>query len=237
MVTSSLFRTAYNDFQLIFRDVSLRIFFFMPVLIFCVVYFFCPYLQANYPAIAPYVKYIVILSCVQTSTMYGFIYSIVFLDERDTEVAKIYGILPISQNKLLIARLLLPYLLSALTTFLILLCQPLYELSVGGMLIFASLFAFFAPILALSVATLANTKMDGLTWYKGINILVTLPVLAFFVQDYAYAFSVLPTFWAYWSFYHFIEGQAFWWNLGVGFAFAIALLVALFYGFQRRHFQ
>ena len=131
----SFIRTATNDFRLIFRDPSLRIFLVMPILVLLVVCWFCPYLKEAYPITNDYIIYIVMMSCTQASTMYGFIYSVVFLDERDTEVSKIYGVLPISKNGFVASRLMMPYILSTLTTFVILLLQPLYSLSILGIFV------------------------------------------------------------------------------------------------------
>lgn len=234
----SIVQTASSDFKLIFRDASLRVFFFMPLLIVATVAWFCPYLAKTYPVTADYMIYVVILSSTQASTMYGFIYSIVFLDERDTEVAKVYSILPISKDKLLFGRLLLPYLLSALSTFMVLLVQPFFtNYSWGMWLVFSLLFAFLAPIMALTVASLADNKMEGMTWYKGMNLLVTLPVAAFFLPDYAYFFGVLPTFWPFWSFYHFLTIEHYGLFLGVAFVVELLLLYGVSQWFKKRHFM
>lgn len=48
-----------------------------------------------------------------------------------------------------------------------------------------------AHIMALAVASLAGNKMESLTWYKGLILLVVMPVAAFFVPDYAYFFAHL----------------------------------------------
>lgn len=228
--------TAVNDFKLIFRDPSLRTFLFMPVLILLMVCVLCPYLKETYPEVAPYIIYIVIMSCTQASTMYGFIYSVVFLDERDTEVSKMYGILPISKSGFLLNRLFAPYLLSTITTFVILMLQPLYTLNVVGTFLFASLFGLLAPILALAVGALANNKIEGMTWFKGLNLMVSLPLAAFFLPDYKYAFSFVPTFWAYTGMHHFIMNEAYLLFLTIGFLFTLLTLGLLVRFFVKRHF-
>lgn len=228
--------TAVNDFKLIFRDSSLRVFLFMPILILLVVCYLCPYLKETYPETAPYIIYILIMSCTQASTMYGFIYSIVFLDERDTEVSKMYGILPISKSGFLLNRLLAPYLLSTITTFIILMLQPLYVLPALGAFVFAALFGLLAPILALAVAGLANNKIEGMTWFKGLNLVVSLPLAAFFLPDYKYAFSFIPTFWAYTGMHHFIMNEGYLLFLALGFVFTLLTLGLLGRFFIKRHF-
>lgn len=228
--------TAMNDFKLIFRDPSLRTFLFMPLLIVGVVCFFCPYLKETYPTTSEYIIYIVIMSCTQASTMYGFIYSVVFLDERDTEVAKMYGILPISKSGFLLNRLLAPYLLSTITTFSILMLQPLYSLAVLTTLVFSALFGLLAPILALAVGGLANNKIEGMTWFKGLNLVISLPLAAFFLPDYKYIFSVIPTFWAYMGMHEFILNEGYIMSLMLGFLLTLLTLGGLVRFFVKRHF-
>lgn len=236
-MSASIFKTASSDFKLIFRDASLRIFFFMPLLIVAVVAWWCPYLVETYPVTADYMIYVVMMSCTQAATMYGFIYSVVFLDERDTEVAKVYSILPISKNKLLLGRLLLPYTLSALSTFVVLLAQPFYTPHSWIMwLLYSLLFAFLAPIMALAVASLANNKMEGMTWFKGLNLIIGLPIFAFFLPAYSYFFAVLPTFWPFWSFYHFLTLENYGLFFGIAFGVELLLLMGLVHWFKKRHF-
>ncbi|BDS11124.1 hypothetical protein [Aureispira anguillae] len=229
-------KTATNDFKLIFRDPSLRVFLAMPILILLIVCYFFPYLETTYPTTSDYIIYLVIMSCTQAATMYGFIYSIVFLDERDTEVAKMYGILPISKSGFIVNRLVTPYGLSTLTTFVILLLQPLYSLTIVGTFIFAALFGLLAPVLALAVASLANNKMEGMTWFKGLNLVLSLPLAAFFLPDYAYFFSIIPTFWAYQGMHDFILQQGYFIELVIGFIVTLLTLVLLTIFFVKRHF-
>jgi fluoroquinolone transport system permease protein len=94
-----------------------------------------------------------------------------------------------------------------------------------------------APIMALAVASLAGNKMEGMTWYKGLNLLVVLPVAAFFVPDYAYCFAFLPTFWPYWSLYHFLTIDNYSLFLGIAFVVLLLFLVGLGQLFKVRHFR
>ena len=47
----------------------------------------------------------------QGSLIFGFIYSMVLIDEKDTNVAKVYGILPVSKFWFVIFRLIAPFLI------------------------------------------------------------------------------------------------------------------------------
>ena len=64
-----------------------------------------------------YIAVILMLATTQGSTAFGFIYSMVLVDEKDTQVAKVYGILPISKFWFVVFRLIPPFFLAALRHF------------------------------------------------------------------------------------------------------------------------
>ena len=84
-----------TDFKLIFRDPSLRIFLAMPLLIFAIVLLAVPELVEAFAGFEEYIPLILMGATMQTSTMFGFIYSFVLIDEKDIGVAKVYGVLPV----------------------------------------------------------------------------------------------------------------------------------------------
>jgi fluoroquinolone transport system permease protein len=67
------------------------------------------------------------LASMQGSVAFGFIYSMVLVDEKDTGVAKVYGILPVSQFWFVVFRLIPPFFLATISTFLLLLVGHLHE--------------------------------------------------------------------------------------------------------------
>ena len=81
--------TSVNDFRLVFREPSLRTFIFMPILILGIVNFFFPWLLVQFPAFATYLPIAMMGASTQASTMYGFIYGIVFLEEKDIALSVI----------------------------------------------------------------------------------------------------------------------------------------------------
>lgn len=112
-----------TDFKLIFRDPSLRIFLVMPLLILAVVIVALPMLIDSYNGVEEYVPIVLMGATMQTSTMFGFIYSMVLINEKDIQVAKVYGILPISKTGFVASRLLIPFTISTLITFIMLVEQ------------------------------------------------------------------------------------------------------------------
>ncbi len=236
-LTNQLFTTAVSDFRLVFRDSSLRIFLLMPLIIIAVVNGFLPYLVSRYEVVLEYVPYVLMAATLQTATMFGFIYCIVLIDEKDTGVNKMYGVLPVSKSGMIIYRLLFPYIFSTLFSFLVLAVQPFYQFSIGFNLLVSLLVAFLGPIFILLITNYSANKMQGMTWYKGINSVINLPLLVFFIPvGFAPFFFWIPSHWIYQSIDHYLRGEGYYLELGIGFALSLIILGLLVRQFSKRHF-
>ena len=183
-----LAKVSVADFKLIFRDPSLWMFLFLPVLIFAVINVFLPYLTGRYEAVNAYVPHVLIVATVENTQMFGFIYSMVFIEEKETEVARVYGVLPVSKSSFVLSRLIIPCLITAGFTWGILFLQPFYDLPLFPTLLFAILSGLVVPVYCLGISILSANKMSGMVWIKVFNILVVLPVAAFFVPGSFFTF-------------------------------------------------
>jgi fluoroquinolone transport system permease protein len=233
-----LIKVAINDFRLVFRDNSLKVFIFLPLLILVVIRYAVPYVVGVYEVLQDYIFIILMMATMQGSTAFGFIYSMVLVDEKDTNVAKVYGILPLSKFWFVVFRLVPPFLLATLATFLLLLVEPFYGLPVIPNLVYSALAGLVAPLMILSIATIAKNKIEAMTWQKLFNLPLSLPLLAFFVPaSFSLVFVIFPTYWAYQGFDSLIKGGNFWFYILIGFAHSILLLVWMVKRFTRRHFK
>ncbi len=233
-----LIKVAVNDFRLVFRDNSLKVFIVLPLLILVVIRYAVPYVAGIYNVVQDYINVILMLATMQSSTAFGFVYSMVLVDEKDTSVAKVYGILPVSKFWFVVFRLIPPFLLATLSTFLLLRVEPFYGLPVVSSLVYSTLAGLIAPLMILFVATTANNKIEAMTWQKLFNLPLFLPVLAFFVPaSYSLVFAIFPTFWAYQGFNFLIKGGNFWLYVLIGFAHSILLLVLMIKRFTGSHFK
>ncbi len=234
----TLVNAAINDFRLVFRDNSLKIFLILPLFIFPVVRYGFPYVIETYSFLREYISIFLMFAVMQGAVAFGFIYSMVLVDEKDTNVAKVYGVLPISKFWFVVFRLIPPFLLASLATFLLLLFQTFYDLPVIANIVFSALTGFVAPLMIIFVAIVAKNKIEAMTWQKLFNIPLYLPILAFFVPAYiSFILAVFPTFWVYQGFNSLIKGGNFWVYLLVGFAHSILLLVWLVKRFNKIHFR
>jgi fluoroquinolone transport system permease protein len=226
-----------TDFKLIFRDPSLRVFLVMPLLIYALVLFLVPKLAEAYPGFEAYIPVVLMGATMQTSTMFGFIYSMVLIHEKELEVAKVYGILPVSKTAFVTARLLIPFGISALFTFVLLLIQGFFIFDILSMVLLAILCGLFAPLLTLVVCILSKNKMEGMTWFKLVNLLVSIPLAAYFIPAYTYFFGIIPTHWAFQVLDKMVLGQSIVLPLLLGFSYALILLFILIKRFAKVHFR
>ncbi len=233
-----LIRVAVNDLRLVFRDNTLKIFIALPLLTPVVMRYGVPYAARYYEALQDHIAVIMMLATMQGSIAFGFIYSMVLVDEKDTNVAKVYGIVPVSKFWFTAFRLVPPFLLATLATFLLLLVEPFYGLPVLPNLAYSALAGLVAPIMTLFVAAIATNKIEAMTWQKLANIPLFLPILAFFVPASLSAlFAVFPTYWTYQGFDALIEGTPSWTFLLAGFIYSTALVALMIKLFKDRHFR
>jgi fluoroquinolone transport system permease protein len=233
-----LIRIAVNDFRLIFRDNSLKIFVALPLLNLVAIRYGVPYVASVYGAVQDYIDVILMLATMQGSVAFGFIYSMVFVDEKDTNVAKVYGIVPISKFWFIIFRLIPPFLLATLSTFLLLLAEPFYDLPLVSNLVYSILAGLVAPIMTLFVATMATNKIEAMTWQKLFNLPLMVPIASFFVPaSLSFLFAIFPTYWAYQGFSFLINGGNFWLYMLIGTVYSLALGVLMIANFTSRHFK
>lgn len=232
-----LIKVAINDFRLVFRDNSLKIFLIFPILNIFVVRYGFPYVAEHFEILNGYICILLMAATMQNSLIFGFIYSMVLIDEKDTNVAKVYGILPVSQFWFVIFRLIVPFLFSTFATFLMLLAAPFYNSSIISNLIYATLAGLVAPLMILFIAITAKNKIEGMTWQKLFNIPISLPLLAFFVPaTFSFLFAIFPTFWAYRGFSNNISGESFALYFVIGFFYSLFLIGLLARKFSKSHF-
>lgn len=227
-VMKKLIKIAINDFRLIFRDKSLCFFFIFPLINLLVVRYGFVFIIEKFAVLNDYVSILLMAATTQGSLIFGFIYSMVLIDEKDTNVAKIYDILPVSKFWFVIFRLIAPFLFSTLATFLMLLFEPFYKISIVLNIIYSIIIGLIAPIMVLFVALKAKNKIEGMTLQKLFNLPVSLPLLAFFIPaSFSFLFVIFPTHWAFQGFSNIITDKNFTLYFAIGFVYSLSLVVFL----------
>ncbi len=226
-----------NDFRMVFRDPMLRIFLFLPLLILGVVVWVIPAVFFSYPIIQEYDYVILMWTCMQASTMFGFINGFVFLEEKDEQVFTALRVMPIAASTLVSVRMLIGVIIAFVTNVTILSLTRWVPINTAQLLLIAFQYALLAPLLALLVATFAQNKVEGLAQFKIYNFIVNAPILIYFLSvDALHALAVIPTYWTFRSVEAIHQGHNFFFFFGIGLLYYVLVLGILVRIFERRVF-
>ena len=89
--------------------------------------------------------------------------------------------------------------------------------------------AVFSPIFVFLTISFAKNKIEGATIMKVLNVLLMLPLLAFFVDHSAtYILGIIPFFWIYEAFINGLEFRYFIIFIAAGFLSASLINIVLY---------
>lgn len=187
-----------HDIQLIFRDKSLVAMFIAPVAIVLLCRFGIPKLENTIPALSEYYWLIVASFASVAAAMPSFLFGFILLDERDENIHILLKILPLPENYILKCRVVLMMFLGFIFSLFILTLNGIFHINFFQMILVSFQFALIPPILTFSIAAFAKNKIEATTMYKGLTIVLVLPVFAFFVNgSLKYLFGIIPFFWTF----------------------------------------
>lgn len=187
-----------SDLRQIFRDKTLTVFLFAPLILIVFVRLFVPYITEQYPIIQEYHHMIMMFAGIQTAIMFGFIISFIILDEKDENVLQVIRILPISPFYFILYRLLFATTFSTLGAFLMINLSGIAYPGLTNSILLSIQYGLTAPFITLIIATFAKNKVEGMAFFKGVDLILLLPMLSFFVLgEIKYVFSIIPAFWTY----------------------------------------
>jgi fluoroquinolone transport system permease protein len=228
---------ATTDFKLIFRDPSLRVFLVLPAILFALIIWTVPSLIENYDFLIPYLPVFLAIAVIENTQMFCFISSMVLIDEKETDVAKVYGIVPLTKSQFILSRMLIPFLFTTMLNVLLLAIQPFYQIGFGDNLIISFLAAMVVPVYVLAINSIVKNRMQGMVYIKAFNMIVILPIAAFFIPDnLQYLFGVLPTHWIFLSVENLSNGLNIATPAMIGFVFITGLLWFFAQRFFKVHF-
>lgn len=191
---------AINDLKLIFRDATLKTFLVLPVLLFVMAIWLVPVLLTKFDYLNDYINLILIVLIIENTQGFCIINSLLFIEEKETNTAKVYGILPISKYSLIFARLFIPYVLTVIFNLVFLIFQNFVHLSMMYNLTISLLAALIVPIYVLLMSSFAKNRLEGMVYIKLFNLLVLLPIAAFFITgSWKHFLGLLPTHWLFQS--------------------------------------
>ena len=184
--------------KLIFRDKSLLVMFIIPVAIIFLCRFGIPQLTALVPVLPSYYWLFVAALTLVTASTPSYLFGFILLDERDENVHTMLHILPVPANFILKIRVAFTVFVGYIFALFILLFNGLIYLEVLSVLLISLLFALVPPILTFSITAFAKNKIEAATLYKGLNIFLFIPMIAFFIRgELRYVFGIIPFFWTF----------------------------------------
>lgn len=232
-----ILKLAFTDFKLIFRDPSLYAFLVLPVLLYALLIWFVPGLVERYDVLAPYLPLFLVIGVVENTQVFSFISSMVLVEEKESNVATLYGVVPISNIQYLVSRFIFPLLITVLLNVGLLAVQPFYDIGFGTNLIISVLTAMIVPAYVLGINSIVENRMQAMIYIKAFNIIVLLPFAAFFVPDgFLHLFGFFPTHWIFQSIANITEGVSFAIFAMIGVLYFGGLMVWLSRIFVNKHF-
>lgn len=232
-----ILKLALTDFKLIFRDPSLRVFLVLPVILFVLIVWGVPPLVEKYDFLVPYLSLFLVIGAIENTQMFSFISSMVLIEEKETGVATAYGIVPLTGVQYIVSRFLIPYLITVGLNVFLFEVQPFYQIGWTVNMFLSLLIALVVPVYVLGINILADNRMQGMIYIKAFNMLVLIPIAAFFVPEYfKHFFGLFPTHWIFQSIDHTTLGGSVVWMATIGFVYFVLLLAWTSKQFLKRHF-
>lgn len=234
---NKIVKLAIADFKIIFRDSSLKAFLFLPVLLFALFIWFLPIMVDKYEFLVPYLPVFIVIGVIENTQTFCFINSMVLLDEKETGVAKEYGIVPLAKFEYFISRFLIPYLFTVFLNILFLKLQPFYVIEFGINAVISLLAALVVPLYVLGINSIVSNRMQGMIYVKAFNMLVLIPIAAFFVPEKVkHIFGIFPTHWIFQSIDNITKGISIGFTVSVGFLFIGLFTWLVSKKFIQKHF-
>lgn len=226
-----------NDVKQTWRDGSTRIFLLLPIVFFLLLHIAAPALISAYPVVKPYSALLLNSIVFQGGLLFGFVSGFLLLDEKDDETIQVYRISPISIWQFLTLKMAFPSIAAFIYAIISFRFNPILVIDGWKLVIVAFNFALMSPMLALIVSALGKNKVQGLTFFKAIDLFLIAPFLAFFLPErFEFVFRIFPTFWIFNAPYQLYQGNinAFWENSMVASILAIGFIVFSAWLFKKR---
>lgn len=226
-----------QDLRISWRDTSTRVFLLIPLVLFALVNLGGPALLEAFPEAVDYAPPFLLILALQGGIMFGFISGFLLLDEKDQDLLSVYRILPLPIMQFLAMRMLFPFLGTLVYILALLAFNPVFSFT--GLELFLTSFnlSLITPTLALLLGALAKNKVEGLTYFKAMDLILLIPILPFFLDDtWKYPFMVVPTFWPLHGANAWMEndGETFFLYQMIGLVFQALVIVAAARTFKKR---
>ncbi len=193
-----LFEIVRNDLKLIFRDKSLMVIFIVPVAVILLCRYGISQLAPIVPELPNYYWLIIASFTMVNAAMPSYLFGFILLDERDENIDIMLRVLPVPENFILKSRVGIMIILGYIFSVLIFALNGLIHFNFIQIAAISLLFSVIPPVSTFAITAFAKNKIEAATLYKALNVLLFIPVIAFFTGDWLkYLFEIIPFFWIF----------------------------------------
>jgi len=165
------------DMRRLMRDPILMMFMVVPFVALAAVKFF---LMIGEPilygmtgfVLSPYYGYILAVVLTFSPYILGAVTAFLMIDERDESIYELMSVMPIGYAGYITNRLLIPFSLSIVYTVLSYIILNIFRLSLMQVTMIALMSGMQSVVVSLFMFSLADNKVQGLTYSKALNIFV-----------------------------------------------------------------
>lgn len=233
---------ARNDAHNLIRDAFLAYILVMPYALALLAPLLLPILTAwlqdrfAFDAVPYYPLVVGFMFVLQAPMMFGIVIGLMMLDERDEDTLTALRVTPFPLTHYALYRMALA---AAMGVAFVLVATPLTRIMPLALWPATVPIAVCAGLLgaasALTLATFAGNKVEGIALMKGIGIFLVGPLVAYFIpSEWQLLLGVLPSYWPVKAFWAAWAGGPFWPYVLVGFAYLGGLCMWLMGRFRKR---
>jgi hypothetical protein len=191
-----LLSLSLNDLKCTFRDPVFKALLFFPFVSYGIIAWGLPAVIHRWPVVGEYAGVILMWACMQSSTMFGFIYGFLFLEEKEENVNQALRVVPVTGIMLVFSRLLIGMGISFLVSMILFHYGGVARLPWIQEILLSVLYSLSAPLITLLLAAFARNRIEGLAQMKMVNILLMLPGLIYFLPyNLLHLTALIPTYW------------------------------------------
>lgn len=185
------------DIKNIFRDKSLVMMLFLPLLFVFLLQVALPAIAEYFNDIMDYQGLIVVFFGIIAAFFPAYVVSFVMLDEKDQDLQTVLKVMPLPYHLFVIYRIVFTASMAFISCFVTMFFSGFSIVWYKTVLISAQT-SLIAPTAVLFVVCNARNKIEGVALFKLLNVFVFLPVLSYFVDAwYRYLFAIHLLFWPF----------------------------------------
>ncbi|BES64533.1 hypothetical protein SANA_09720 [Gottschalkiaceae bacterium SANA] len=193
--------TLKNDWKQITREPIMIILFLCPVLIAVIfrllTVFLMPVIFRYFnQSFIPFMPYALSLSLIFCPMMLGIVMGFMMLDDKDGKIIELMSVTPLTKQGYMINRLLFIVGATILHTTLSYIIMGQYIFTLSSFLLVTIILSTLAIVIGLVFFSLATDKIKGLTYAKGLNLIVIFTFADLLKGAFIKTISLgFPTYW------------------------------------------